>query len=104
MNTIEIRARGFGLSPALADHCQMRFERAIGSCAQHVRRVTIILLDINGDHGGEDKSCRAILTLPHGPTFTVEAVDRDLYRAICLAATRLKQSLRRRLRHSLFPI
>src|SRR5437764_14476229 len=62
MNTIEIRARGFGLSPALADHCQMRFERAIGSCAQHVRRVTIILLDINGDHGGEDKSCRAILT------------------------------------------
>ena len=98
MNSIEIRARGFGLSKALADHCQIRFSHAIRSCAQHVRQVTVILLDINGDHGGEDKSCRAILTLPHGPTVTVEAVDRDLYRAVCLAAARLKQSLRRRLR------
>ena len=96
MNTIEIRTRGFGLSQALADHCQMHFGRAIRLCAQHVGRVTVILLDINGDHGGEDKSCRAILSLPQGPTFTVEAVDRDLYRAICLAATRLKRSLRNR--------
>ena len=98
MNTIEIRSRGFCLSQALANHCQTHFARAIHSCAQHVRQVTVILLDINGDHGGEDKSCRAILSLPHGPTFTVEAVDRDLYRAVCLAAARLKRSVRRRFR------
>jgi putative sigma-54 modulation protein len=98
MNTIEIRSRGFALSQALSNHCQMRFDRAIRSCARQIRSVTVILLDINGDHGGEDKSCRAILGLAHGATFTVEAIDRDLYRAVARAAQRLKQSLRRRLR------
>jgi hypothetical protein len=98
MANIEIRARGFGLTEALANKCEACFGRAISVCAREVRRITVVLFDVNGDHGGEAKSCRAVLTRLPGPLIVVEAIDRDLYRAIAIAAARVRRSLHRRRR------
>jgi ribosome-associated translation inhibitor RaiA len=92
---IEIRTVGFELTEALRRHIECRVESALGWAARKVLRVEVYLSDINGDHGGDDKSCRLVVRLRRLRTLVIADVQRDLYAAVAKAAGRASDGLSR---------
>jgi ribosome-associated translation inhibitor RaiA len=56
------------------------------------------LRDVNGPRGGVDMGCRVVVWLRGRKAVIVDAVDRDLYAAVDLAAAKLREAVRRRLK------
>lgn len=94
---MDIHAQPFTLTAALEQHVSQRVEHAIGTASRSVRGVMVRLLDVNGERGGVDKTCRIVVWLRRGAAVIVEAVDRDLYAAIDAASVKLRVALERRL-------
>lgn len=94
---IEIRTRGFSLTPALRAHVARRLEFALDRYAERVDRVRVVLADVNGPRGGDDKSCRMEVALRGGGAVRAGAVHEDAYAAIGAAAHRAGRSLSRAL-------
>lgn len=97
MHDVQVRARGFQLTKAIGEHCVICFQKPLEWCTGQVRDAAVFLRDINGTHGGIDKSCRAVIRLSHGPAVVVEATSADLYQAISAAANRLRETLHHRI-------
>lgn len=94
---IDTRTIGFELSPALAARVASQVGSALSPVADHITRVTVRLDDINGDHGGVDKRCRAVVALARHGTAVADVTAADLYTAIDEAARRLRRSTQRAL-------
>lgn len=94
---IEIRTRGFSLTPGLRSHVERRLEYALDRYQERIARVRVAIGDVNGPKGGEDKSCRLEVRLRGGGTVRVTAVHGDAYSAIGAAAHRAGRSLARAL-------
>jgi ribosome-associated translation inhibitor RaiA len=94
---IDVRARSFGLTPAIQRHAEQRATTALERAKVVDGRAMVRLADINGDRGGVDKLCRISVRIPRFGLVTARAVDRNLYRAIDRACIRLGKSLKRRL-------
>lgn len=94
---IDIRAKGFELSPALREHTERRLGFALSWANYDVRKVAVRLYDINGPRGGEDKCCRIQIALPGTSDVVIEDTEADLYIAINRAVDRAERSLARRL-------
>lgn len=94
---IDIRAKGFELSPALREHAERRLGFALSWAVYDVRKVAVRLYDINGPRGGEDKCCRIQIALPGTSDVVIEDTETDLYMAINRAVDRAERSLARRL-------
>ncbi len=88
--TIAVRARGFTLTEALMHHVQDRIEHSLDWARDRVGRVEVRLGDINGDHGGEDKMCHAIVHVNRGRQVVIKSVSGDLYAAIADVAARAR--------------
>jgi len=98
---IDIYGQSFPLTPAISRHVTHRIETALAAVAgTSVRGAMARLRDVNGTRGGVDKGCRIVVWLDGRKTVVADAVDRDLYVAVDIAATRLKQSVWRLLRRS----
>lgn len=94
---MDIHAQPFKLTAALEQHVAQRVGHAIGMASKSVRGVMVRLVDVNGERGGVDKTCRIVAWLRRGAAVIVEAVDRDLYGAIDAASVKLRVALGRRL-------
>ena len=94
---MDIHAQPFKLTVALEHHVTRRVEHAIGTASPSVRGVMVRMVDVNGQRGGVDKTCRIVAWLRRGGAVIVEAVDRDLYTAIDAASVKLRVALGRRL-------
>ncbi len=92
-----IQSRGFSLTEALRQYTLRRLKNAVSFANDHIRRVTILLSDINGPRGGEDKRCQLIVTMDKLPSVVIEDTEHDLYAAIDRATERASRSLARRL-------
>jgi ribosome-associated translation inhibitor RaiA len=92
---IDTRAIGFPLTEAILRHTEARVGAALGFAADRVLRVTVRLDDVNGDHGGDDKRCRVVVSLRQHRTVAVEAVDADLYAAIDAAGHTARRAVMR---------
>lgn len=93
---LDIRGRAFAVTSALDRHVNRRLRFAVGRFGPRVHRVVVRLGDDNGPRGGVDKVCRVVATTRAG-TCVVEAVDRDLYRAIDRATERTGRAVGRAL-------
>lgn len=89
---IDIHANSFPLTDALEQYVEAHVVSAIRPVERRVQRVLVRLEDINGDHGGVDKVCRIVLSLPSAKDVVVESVDADLYSAIAKSAARVRRS------------
>jgi putative sigma-54 modulation protein len=94
---VEIRTRGFVLTAALRSHVERRLEFALDRYQDRIARIRVVLADVNGPKGGDDKSCRIELRLRGGRALRVTAVDGDAYAAIGAAAHRAGRALARAL-------
>lgn|SRR5689334_1166578 len=95
---MDLCALHFSVTAAIEGHVRRRVRAAIGRAAGLVTDTTVRLFDINGTRKGVDKACRVVVGLPGRGTVAVEAVHRDLYAAIDVAAAKLRRALWRRLR------
>lgn len=96
---IDICGISFALTPAIAGHVKRRVETALAPVATTpVRGVMARLRDINGPRGGVDKGCRLVAWLDGRKPVVADAIDRDLYVAVELAAGKLRENVWRLLR------
>ena len=94
---INVRSVDFQLTDPILQHTESRLAEALAVASHRVRIAVAFLGDINGDHGGEDKSCRVVASLHKVGTIVTRAVDRDLYAAVNRAADRLCYAVGRKL-------
>ena len=90
---IEIRTRGFSLTPGLRTHVERRLEFALDRHAERVARVRVTIGDVNGPRGGEDKRCRVEVRLRGGGAVHATVVDADAYVAVGAAAHRVGRAV-----------
>lgn len=95
---IEMRTRGFSLTPGLRLHAERRLEFALDRHRERIARVRVVLADVNGPRKGDDKLCRVEVHLRGARPIRAAAVDGDAYAAISLAARRAGRALARSLR------
>ena len=96
---ITIRAEGFLPTDTLREHVVKRLRSARRAVGSRIRSVRILLLPgtrtgAAGSCSGP-KSCTLVADVQGAGTVEVASQDLDLYRAVGLAATRLKSRLRR---------
>lgn len=95
---VDIQSRGFELTEALRDYVTRRLAYGLGQSTQHVARVMVQLLDINGPRGGADKRCRIRVKLDIPLEVVLEDTQPNLYVAVDRAAERVGRTVARNLR------
>ena len=83
---LEIHARHMKLSQARRDETAQRVATALDRFERKLRRVLVILEDVNGARGGADKRCRIRATGERGFAVQSQATDTTLLAAIDRAA------------------
>lgn len=94
---IDIQANGLTLTTGLRQHIRQRLFNAFKSTHQHLRKITVRLMDINGPRGGQDKQCRIHIGMIGGQDVVIENTDAQLHTAIEDAANRAQHTLARRI-------
>lgn len=94
---IDIRTRGFSLTPGLRTHVERRLTFALDRYEQRVARVRVTLGDLNGPRGGQDKRCHVDVLVRGAGTVLARAVDADAYAALDVAAHRARRGVARAL-------
>ena len=85
---IQIRGKDIELDKAMKEHIEHRLLCGLDRFSPRITRVTVQILDLNGPHGGPDKSCRIEIRLhPSGRIF-VKDTDAHLHAAVDRAVDR----------------
>jgi ribosome-associated translation inhibitor RaiA len=94
---IDIRAKNIDLTPSLRRYVQRRIGFALSAREMQIQNVSIMLNDVNGPKGGNDKRCRILLRLVGLKDIVIEDVQAELRVAIDRAASRASHTVARRL-------
>ncbi len=94
---IVIQARGLDLTAELREYVDRRLRFALDWAGYALAGVTVVLSDINGPRGGNDKRCRIRVTGNDGLDMVIEDTQADLHVAVDRAADRAGRTLARRL-------
>lgn len=101
---LDIQARQVELTDVLQAHVKRRLEFALGTRFDQIQRISVMLSDINGPRGGNDKCCQLIISMVGQPNIVIEDVQAHLSVAIDRAASRASRTVTRRLaKHRLRP-
>lgn len=92
---VEIRTRGFPITPGLQANVERRLAFALDRHEDRIGHVKVTLGDVNGPKGGPDKLCRVEAHVRGGRTVHVSVVDADAYAAIAVAARRTGRAVAR---------
>ena len=93
---ITIQSHGFILTEALRSYAEQRLRMALGWTGGRLRKLVVVLSDINGPRGGIDKRCKIQVQLAGGKGVVIEDTEADLYVAIDRAAERADRAVVRR--------
>lgn len=94
---VQVNARHLGLTKELKMHVKRRLKFALGSRHEQVKRVEVMLSDVNGPKGGEDKRCQVLVKIEGQEDVVVEDTQSHLYSAIDRAASRASQTVSKRI-------
>ncbi|MBI1338403.1 MAG: hypothetical protein GC164_15785 [Phycisphaera sp.] len=94
---IDIQARRFEMTPAIAEHVEQRMTHALNQHDKHVQGVEVVLEDVNGPKGGVDKICKATALFEKLHPVIVEERGEDLYLTVSKTADRIKVAVGRML-------
>jgi putative sigma-54 modulation protein len=92
-----VRGHGVEVNTALSGFCRGIVTGGLSRLRGGVRRVLVLLEDVNGPRGGVDKRCRMVLALADGRSLVVDSAAGDVYAAVVEATHRAKQNIARRL-------
>ena len=88
---ISVAAKDFRLTAALLNYTHERIKQRLGRLGVAAKRVQVILSDINGPRGGEDKRCQVLLDVAGRGQLAVHAIHSDMYGAIDQSLARAKR-------------
>lgn len=95
MITFEIRCRNSSVTDELREYAERRLHFALDRF-RNVRRVAMLLDDLDGPKGGKDKFCRIVPKCGFA-SVVVEEVEMDWHAAISHGTHRLAQTVAREL-------
>lgn len=91
---IDIQARGFNLTPALAAAVRREACELNGLLGDYPVRLQVRIFDVNSVKGGVDKGCLVAARIRRlRRIFVATSVDTDLYRAISAAFDKLLRAV-----------
>ena len=91
---IDLQARGFVLTPALAEAVRREAYELDGIVGNRAVRLQVRLFDVNAGKGGVDKGCLVATRMGQVHRATVaRSVDTDLYKAISTAFAKLVRGI-----------
>ena len=90
-------ARGFTLTTDVRQHIERRLGFAFDRAHHQIGRISVVVSDVNGPRGGEDKRCRIQVSVAGAADVMIDDCQSDLYRAIDRAVDRAGRTLARRL-------
>lgn len=93
---LDLRAKALDLSAELRDYVAKRLNFALDRHSEHVRRIDVMIEDVNGPRGGIDKACRVHVTLNSGTVF-VRELQADVKTAVDVSADRIGKLIAHRL-------
>jgi ribosome-associated translation inhibitor RaiA len=94
---IDLQARDFQLTNALATHIRRRLDFALSPRYEQIQQIQVRISDVNGPRGGADKCCHIHIVLPRMQDVVVEDTELDMYIAINRAVDRAGRAVTRRL-------
>ena len=94
---IGIQCKGFSLTSAIAGQVHKRLQRLLGQGIRRMRRVDIILSELNGPGGSVDKRCLIKVSIDGLLPVVIDDIQSDLYIAIDRAADRASRTVLRRM-------
>ena len=92
---IDVLDRDVTLDEGTLEWIERRLQFALGRFVGRIRRVQVILSDINGHRGGTDKQCRLRITLIPKGEILVEDVDTTVEAVTANAIERAARSVAR---------
>lgn len=92
---IDVRGQHVDLQPSLGKYAERRLVTALRRFGARIPTVTVRLVDDNGPRRGVDKRCQVAVLMSRAKPILVEEHDADLYRAIDLAADRVRVAVTR---------
>lgn len=92
-----ISSRNTTLTQPIREHIKDRLFAALDQHAGRIRRVNVMLEDVNGPRGGEDQVCRVAVQLNNGRTLHHERRGIDLYANVSLVADKVKRRVGRQI-------
>ncbi|MFG0252595.1 MAG: HPF/RaiA family ribosome-associated protein, partial [Phycisphaerales bacterium JB038] len=78
-------------------HVERCLRAALERHAPHIRRVEVVMTDINGPRGGRDQLCRVRVGLNRGGTLHMSKLGHDFYSNVNHLSSALKRAVARRL-------
>jgi hypothetical protein len=91
-----IEGRGFDVTRKIRAQTQRTVSTSLRRFIRHIRRIEVLLEDVNGPRGGVDKRCRIDLYLKQGGRLTSLANSLHAAAAVTIAARRARVLLHRR--------
>jgi putative sigma-54 modulation protein len=92
---IHVRSKQIELAENLHAYIERRLEFSLGRFSPRIQRVTVLVTDVNGPRGGEDKLCRIEVRMQPTGTVFVEDRGEDLVATIDRGAERIGRSVGR---------
>jgi len=96
---LELRADGVDLTPDLRAYVERRLRFGLTRFGRRVRRVHVLLTDVNGPRGGDDILCKIRVDLAGHRELVVRQVHEDAFGAAARATERAAHGVSRRLEH-----
>ena len=92
-----IQSHGFTLTDSINHYTERRLRYAVSFASEYIQKVSVMLSDINGPRGGEDKRCHLVVTLAGMSSVVIEDTESNLYVAIDRAVARAGRAVARHL-------
>ena len=88
---IQVVARNLELTHVRRDLVERRLAFALSRLGGRVRRVSVLLTDVNGPRGGVDTTCRIVARIVPKGELRVEVTDVGIEAAVSRAAERISR-------------
>lgn len=93
---LEMRSHGVELTSELRRHIERKLRFALTRFRQRLRRVHVLVTDVNGPRGGDDIHCKVRVELGGRGELVVREVDSDPFAAVARAIERVTRTVARR--------
>jgi putative sigma-54 modulation protein len=94
---IDISSHGIPLTRELHEYVVRRLSLALDRVEVRVRRVRVVLQDVNGPRGGVDQRCQLQIELAHLPRLVVVETCDDIHASVAGAIDRAVQTVGRQM-------
>lgn len=93
----ELNTNGIRITKKLRAHVENRLRFALSKFGDRIRKVSVVLTDVNGPKGGEDTLCRLHADLEFGGTLSISELKESPYIAVDLASKRASYRIAQKL-------